>query len=318
MSPLPLIFMGSPQVAVTVLEGLMKAGHEIRAVVTQPDKPAGRGQHLHPPPVKEFAVRHSLQVFQPVKMKDPSLFENLKALEPRAFIVAAYGKFIPNEILMIAPAGCLNVHFSLLLKYRGASCVASAIRNGEKETGVTIMRISEKLDAGPILKQKEVAIAPDETAGELEQRLGPLGTQLMIQVLEDLEKGKIQESKQDEARATYAPLIKKEEGRIDWSLPAQKIHNLIRAFNPWPAAFTHIDKTRLKVYGARLERSQESGVRSQEVGKITNLRPDGISVVCGEGRLLISEVQPESKRRMSAWEFAHGHQTLVKIGQRFE
>jgi len=319
MKPLPLLFMGSPHIAVTLLGDLLRAGHEIRGVITQPDKPAGRGQNLHPPPVKEFAIAQGLTVFQPSRLKDPDLFENLKRLSPQAIIVAAYGKLIPNEMLAMTPWGCLNLHFSLLPKYRGASCVASAIRNGESHTGVTIMRIIEKLDAGPILLQEKVEIEPEETTGALEERLAKIGSELMQKALEKLDQGDLAEREQDESLVSFAPLIHKDEGHIDWKLPAQKNHDLIRAFQPWPAAFTYLDKRRIKVHGSKIvpppseNRNQKAGP-----GEVIKLSESGIEVACGSGQLLLTEVQPENKRRMKAWDFIQGHHHLLQVGKSFE
>jgi methionyl-tRNA formyltransferase len=233
--------------------------------------------------------------------------------------VAAYGKLIPNEMLAMAPWGCLNLHFSLLPKYRGASCVATAIRNGESHTGVTIMRIIEKLDAGPILLQEKVEIGPEETTGGLEERLAKIGSELMQKALERLSQGDLAEREQDDSLVSFAPLIRKEEGHIDWKLPAQKIHDLIRGFQPWPAAFTYLDKMRIKVHESKIVQ-QESENRNQKAGpgEIRKLSEWGIEVACGSGQVLLTEVQPENKRRMKAWDFIQGHHHLLQVGKSFE
>lgn len=318
MKSLPLLFMGSPPAAVTVLKALIDGGHEVRAVVTQPDKPAGRGQHLTPPAVKTFALSKGLRTFQPSQLKDPQFIKDLRTFSPQVIIVVAYGRILPDEILALAPRGAWNVHFSLLPKYRGAACVASAIRNGEKETGVTLMRMVKKLDAGPILKQKKTLIDSIETAGALEERLALLGAELVLEGLKDLEQGDLGEIVQNEAEASYAASLKKEEGKINWNQPAQTLYNHIRAMIPWPVAYTLIDNQRLKIYGAkRVE--EETGDRKQETGggKITKISEKGIEVSCREGKILLTEVQPPSKRKMSAWEFIQGHKTLISVGKEF-
>jgi methionyl-tRNA formyltransferase len=308
--------MGSPSCAVSILESLILAGYPIQAVMTQPDKPAGRGQHLTPPPVKIFAESRGLPVLQATKLKDPALVETLKSYEPQAIVVAAYGRLIPPQILDLPPWGCINVHFSLLPKYRGASCVASALRNGEKETGVTIMKINERLDAGPILIQERVAIGPEETTEELEHRLALVGSKILLKSLEGLKARTIVPREQDESQVSFAPLLKKEDGRIDWSLAAPRVHDHVRAMVPWPVAFTHVDKKTLKVYGSRV--MQDPNAKHGKPGEITGLNQEGIEVACGEGRILITSVQLESKRRMNASDFLHGHAESLRIGKVFE
>ncbi len=318
---LPILFMGSPQVAVTILKGLVESGHTICAVVTQPDKPAGRGQSLTPPPVKIYAESQNLKIIQPEKVKTPEFLEQLKSFQPQVIVVAAYGRILSQEIIDLAPWKCLNVHFSLLPKYRGASCVASAIRNRDAETGITIMQMVEKLDAGPILKQKKTPIGLDETTGILEDRLAQMAPALLNEVFQEFEQNKTSPQEQDESATTYAPLIKKEEGKIDWSLPAEKIDCLIRAMNPWPVAFTSVDNQRLKIYGARplasplLTKEGAGGGQSPESGKILAISDAGIEVACGEKSLLLTEVQPESKKRMKASEFARGQKNLIQVGK---
>src|SRR4030095_11654669 len=210
MSAIPLLFMGSPDTAVTVLKALLDAGHDVRAVVTQPDKPAGRGKQLTPPPVKIFAESQGIKVLQPTQLKEPSFENDVRRFEPKAVAVAAYGRLIPKTVLDLPPWGCLNVHFSLLPKYRGASCVAAAILNGEKETGVTIMKIVEKLDAGPIFLQEKTEIGPEETTEELERRLSVTGARLLLEALERLDAGTLGSREQDESQMIYAPLLQKD------------------------------------------------------------------------------------------------------------
>ncbi len=329
MTPLSLIFMGSPPVAVVILEALLKAGHDIRAVVTQPDKPAGRGQKLSPPPVKSFAQEKGLKILQPTKVKSPEFLEELRSYKPQGIIAAAYGKILSQEMINLAPLGILNVHFSLLPQYRGASCVASAILNDEKETGVTIMHIIEKLDAGPLLKQQKIKIEETDTTGILEEKLAHLGSKLLLETLDEMKEGKITPHPQDESKASFAPLIKKEMALIDWKQPTRKIFNQVRAYNPWPVAFTHVDKKRLKVYGAKLpliptlspqgrgpgrERPRMRG--RGEPGQIINLDNEGIEIACGDGKILLTEIQLEGKNKMSAKDFIQGHQELIQTGKK--
>ncbi len=310
MNKIPLIFMGSPAVAVTILQSLLDADYEITAVVTQPDKPAGRGQKLSPPPVKVFAEEKGLKVLQPTKIKTPEFFEEIKKYPAKALIVAAYGKILPQEILELTPHP-LNVHFSLLPKYRGASCVAQAILNGDAKTGVTIMKVVEKLDAGPILKQISTPIEANETTGLLETRLAKMGANLLLTVLSEIENEKIQYEEQDETKMTYAPLIKKEEAKIDWQNSAEKIYNQVRALNPWPIAYTFVDGKRIKIYAGHVT-GNEPSTQPGEIGKITN---EGIQITCGQKGFLITEIQLEGKNRMPASEARKGYPNLFTSGK---
>ena len=308
--------MGSPDTAVTILKALLDAGHDIRAVITQPDKPAGRGKQLTPPPVKIFAEARGVKVLQPSRLKEPPFEEAVRRFEPKAIAVAAYGRLIPNTILQLPPWGCLNVHFSLLPKYRGASCVAASLLNGDKETGVTIMKIVETLDAGPIYLQEKTEIGPEETTEDLEKRLAVSGARLLLEALERLDVGTLTPRDQDDSQMTYAPLLKKEDGLIDWNRSPQAVHDHIRAMVPWPVAFTHIDKTRIKIYRSRIVEG-EAASREAKPGTVLHADPEGIEVACKDGRVKITELQPESKRRMVAADFIHGHAKLLKIGSQF-
>ncbi len=311
MSRAPLLFMGSPEVAVIVLRALLEAGYLIPAVITQPDKPAGRGQKLTPPPVKVYAESKGIQVLQPTQLRDPLFLEQLKSYQPQTIVVAAYGRIIPNEILEFPSLGCVNVHFSLLPKYRGASCVVSAILNGDKEIGVTVMKVVQKLDAGPILGQSKIPLLSTETTGEVESKLAHLGGELLIQTLQALEQNSIKAIEQDEALVTYAPLLKKEEAKIDWSLSAEKINRLIHAMNPWPIGYTFVDKKRLKVYdGCEKSDWSDKSDRSDRPGTILQISKEGIEVACGIGTLLLKEVQLEGKKRMQAYELSQGERSL--------
>ncbi len=307
--------MGSPAVSVTILQGLIHAGHSICGVLTQPDKPAGRGQILTPPPVKAFSEIHSLKIFQPTRLKDPSLHDELRNLKPDVSVVAAYGRILPSDLLQLAPLGCWNVHFSLLPKYRGSSCVASAISNGDSETGVTIMKVVEELDAGPVLCQERVLIGDDETAGELEERLAHLASPLLNEALSEIESGAIHLMEQNSDDVTLAPLIRKEQAQIDWNQPAAKVSLKVRAMNPWPVAYTFLNGQRLKVFQVNLSSSKSS--RSSP-GEIVAIHDEGIQVACKEGDLILKEVQPESKKRMQASEYARGSRDGVVVGKKFE
>ncbi len=309
MSKIPVIFMGSPQVAVTILEALLQAGYEVRAVITQPDKPAGRGQNLSPPPVKVFAEKHQLQVLQPLKVKTPEFVEELKKFGAQALIVAAYGRILSQEILDVTPHP-LNVHFSLLPKYRGASCVASALLNDEMETGVTVMKVVEALDAGPILSQEKIQIHDEDTTGSLEEKLAQLGGKLLVKTLEQIES--LTPQNQEESQTSYAPLLKKENALINWAQSSRKIFKQIQAFNPWPVAFTRVDKQRLKIYLAEVLEDSSLPV---EAGRILNLSDAGIEVACSPGRILIKEVQAEGKNRMKAGDYLKGSGRNLTVGQ---
>jgi len=306
MNKIPLIFMGSPSVAVTILQRLLDAHYEITAVVTQPDKPAGRGQKLSPPPVKIFAEEKGLKVLQPVKIKTPEFLEEIKKYPAQALIVAAYGKILPREILELTPHP-LNVHFSLLPKYRGASCVAQAILNGDVQTGVTIMKVVEKLDAGPILAQEKLSIQENDTTGFLEEELAKRGGKLLIETLQNLEK--ISPREQKDAETSYAPLIKKENAHINWEKTAKEIHNQIRAYNPWPIAYSFIDKQRLKIYSSRVI---EENISTDRHGTLRSLSP--LVIACGSGNIELLEVQAEGKKRMQAADFISGSQGKLKTG----
>ncbi|MBF0492112.1 MAG: methionyl-tRNA formyltransferase [Deltaproteobacteria bacterium] len=315
-----LLFMGSPELAVTHLNALLQAGFPIVGVVTQPDKPAGRGQKLTPPPVKVYAQEKGLLIFQPERPKSPEFVDEIKKLNPDFMIVVAYGRILSEALIRLPKLACLNVHFSLLPKYRGASCVLSAIRNGETETGVTVMQVVEKLDAGPIYLQEKVEIAANETTGELQQRLAQKGALLLLQSLDGIATGKLQVREQDESQASFAPLIAKEEGKIDWTKSAQEIHNHIRAMNPWPVAFTAFEGKKIKIYESiNFSNAPQPPLtlRGGEVGKILKVSAQGLEVACGSGSILLTSVQPESKKRMSAQDFFDGYQSWISAGKVF-
>jgi methionyl-tRNA formyltransferase len=310
--------MGTPEFAVPVLERLVADGHELAAVFTQPDKPSGRGNKLQAPPVKLAAERVRAPVHQPPRIKaNEDVRRTFETIAPDACIVAAYGKILPEWLLRIPRLGCINVHSSLLPKYRGAAPINWAIANGETQTGVTIMQMDAGMDTGPMLAARAVAIGPDETAIELSVRLSRVGAELLSETLPLFERDQIQPIAQDNNQASYAPLLKREHGLIDWSMPAKRISDQVRGFQPWPGSYTVFRGGRLIVWQARpvIVDSMPSasltpgrtGVFGLEPGMIASLDKTGIVVSCAENSLMrIDEVQLEGKKRVSARDFANG------------
>ena len=296
-----VVFMGTPQFAVPTLESLAKE-HEIVTVVSQPDRPSGRGRRLRPPPVKDAALRLALPVWQPRTLRTPEAVAHLRQLAPDVVIVAAYGQILRSEVLEIPPSGCVNVHASLLPRYRGAEPVAAAILNGEAKTGITIMLMDKGMDTGPILSQRSMPIASDDTRGSLTEKLAHLGAPLLLDTLPRWLGGEITPQLQDDALASYAPLLKKEDGKIDWARPAVVIERMVRAYTPWPGTYTHWLGQALKVLRARPLRQPQG-----EAGRVTEI-PEGVAVVAGGGALLLEEVQLAGKRAMPA-----GDLSLVTI-----
>ncbi len=298
-----IVFMGTPDFAVPSLQALIDAGHEIAAVYTQPDKPVGRRQELTAPPVKELALEYGIPVYQPTKMRDGTLAEQLRQLAPDLIAVVAYGRLLPKEILEIPPMGCINVHASLLPKYRGAGPIQWAVINGEKETGITTMHMAEGLDTGDILLVAKTPIGEEETAGELFDRLAPLGADCLKKTVQALAQGRIAPVKQDESKATNAPMLNKEMAVLDFTKPAQDLYNLIRGLNPWPVAVTEFQGKRLKVFAAQVQPG------SGEPGTVLDAQQ--FVIACGQDALRFTEVQLEGSRRMSAEEFLRGKQIIV-------
>ena len=296
-----IVFMGTPESAVPSLQRLLDDGHEIVAVWTQPDKPAGRGKQLHQSPVKVFALQHDLTIHQPAKIKTPEAKDLFASDKADAAVVVAYGKILPTEFLSAYQHGCINVHFSLLPKYRGAAPVNWAIVNGETETGVTTMRIVEALDAGPILLQSGATIGKHETAPEVLLRLAEMGAALISKTLRNLDA--IEPRAQLDDDATFAPILKRENGLIDWSMDAFAIERRVRGFQPWPNAYTALDSRRLIIWRATPEQIE----LSITYGQVVEARSDRLVVSCGHSTLLrIAELQPEGGRRMSARDFING------------
>ena len=307
-----IVFMGTPEPAAKILQDLVTAKHEILCVVTQPDRPKGRGKKISFPPVKEIALKHTLPIEQPEKLKgNQTFFSFLKSLSPDIIVVVAYGKILPKKILDIPKHGCINVHASLLPKYRGAAPIQWALLKGEKETGVTIMKLDEGLDTGDILLQKKIKIEENDNAISLLKKLFDAGQRLLLRVLEQVKSGKVEGKKQDDAKSTYAPLITKESGEVDWKKTAEEIHNRIRAMLPWPVAHTFYRGKLLKIWKSQIH-VIDLETKNKLPGTIVQIVKNvGFIVATGNGHLLISEVQPEAGRRMSAASFVNGHDVKI-------
>jgi methionyl-tRNA formyltransferase len=310
---LRIVFLGSGAFAIPSLEALLAAGHEVAAVVSQPDREKGRGLQPAPPPLKAAAIARGLPVLQPRKVREPEAQAALRALAPELQVVAAYGQILPQAVIDIAPRGTVNVHGSLLPRYRGAAPVQWAIARGETETGVTTMMIDAGLDTGPTLLSRATPIGVEETAPDLEGRLSRMGGELLVETIDGLLDGSVHPLPQDHARATLAPLLHKEDGRVDWTVSARVIECRIRGFQPWPGTTTAAAGRGLKLWRARVE----SGGTDLAPGTITAIDRESIVVACGEGSLLrLAEVQPENGRRMSAAAFAAG--ARLRPGARLE
>lgn len=296
-----IVFMGTPDFAVGALEALIEAGHEITAVVTQPDKPKGRSKELQFPPVKECAVKHGIPVFQPQKIKTPENIKELKKYPADIYIVAAFGQILSREILDTPKYGCINIHASLLPRYRGASPIQRVIIDGEKKTGVTIMQMDAGLDTGDMLYKKEVDISDEDTFETLHDKLMAVGGEAVTEALTLLEKGELTPEKQDDSMSCYASRIEKEMGELDFSRTAEELDRLVRGMNPWPSAYTYFRGKQLKIWKAK-----PTGHKAAEPGRIAGFTKDFIEVSAGEGTLLIYELQLEGKKRMSTHDFLLG------------
>ncbi len=299
-----LVFMGTPAFAVPTLEACAAAGHEVAAVLTQPDRPRGRGQQPAFSPVKQAALRLGLAVHQPERVRRPEVFEFLKSLGARSMVVVGYGQIIPQSIIDLAPLGIINVHASLLPKYRGAAPIQWAVANGETVTGVTTMRIDAGLDTGDLLLAREIAVGVEETAVELADRLAVMGAELLVETLAGLAAGAIAPRKQDPLLATYAPILKKEDGRVDWSLRAAEIHDRVRGFQPWPGAHTTFRGQTLNLWKTRVTAGAESVWAAP--GTVVAARKR-LLAACGDGTCLeLLELQLEGRKRMYADAFLNG------------
>lgn len=300
-----IVYMGTPDFAVPPLAALVENGYEVTAVITQPDKPKGRGKTLMPTPVKEEALKHEIPVYQPAKVRDPEFLETLQKLEPDMIIVAAFGQIIPKVILDMPKYGCINIHASLLPKYRGAAPIQQAVIDGEKESGVTIMKMGTGLDTGDMISQAVVELREDETGGSLFDRLAETGAELLIRTIPSIENGTAVYTKQPEESPTpYAAMITKQMGLLDFSKSAVVLERLVRGMNPWPSAYTFLNNKTLKVWKC----SVESGSCGKDVpGTITDVDKKGIHVACGEGTLILEDVQLEGKKRMETDAFLRGY-----------
>lgn len=299
-----VIFMGTPDFATGTLEEIVKAGHEVVGVVTQPDKPKGRGKTMMPTPVKETALKYNLPVYQPKKVREPEFVELLRSLKPDVMVVAAFGQIITKEILEMPKHGCINVHASLLPAYRGAAPIQWAVINGDKESGVTIMQMDEGIDTGDMIEKAVVPIEEDETGGSLFDKLSHTGAKLCVKVLRDLEEGTaVREKQPEESTTPYAKMIDKKMGEVDWKKSAKEIEQLIRGLNPWPSAYTKVHGKTLKLWKAKvlLETSQ------MNPGQIVKVTKDSLAVQTGQGMLEIQELQLEGKKRMDTSSFLRGY-----------
>lgn len=309
---LRVVYFGTPAFAVPTLEALLGSHHQVVAVVTQPDRPRGRGQRVADAPVKALARARSVPVLQPDRLKDPAVLDLIRALAPDLGVVAAYGRILPQALLDIPRLGLLNVHASLLPKYRGAAPVHRAVMAGETVTGVTIMRVVLALDAGPMLAARERAIGSDETSEEVERALARLGAPLLVDAAEALAAGRAVETPQDETGATYAARITKADGAIDWRRPAEALRNQVRGLHPWPHAFGVLDGTRYLIHRAALA----AGAGGAEPGTVVEATSDAFVVAAGGGTALrLVTIQPEGKRPMAARDFLAGRRILA--GARF-
>lgn len=322
-----VVFMGTPDFAVGALEAIIEAGHQVTAVVTQPDKPKGRGKEVQMSPVKACALSHNIPVFQPVKIREPEAVETLRTYQADIFVVAAFGQILPEEILSMPKYGCVNIHASLLPKYRGAGPIQWAIINGEKITGITIMQMDKGLDTGDMLFQSDVAIASDETADSLHDKLAAAGARLIVEALAKIEAGDVTPVKQNDEDSCYAKMLHKSMGKIDWQMEAEKLDCLIRGLISWPGASTLFRGKTLKIWreeavpeselAALAElpgQNQEAFIRKAQPGTVVRVEKDAIYVQTGDGVLRLTEVQPEGKKRMAVKDFLLGYP--VKAGER--
>ena len=304
-----IIFMGTPDFAETSLAALISSEHEVLAVVTQPDKPKGRKGELTPSPVKVLAMKHNLTVHQPVKVREPEFVEMLKEYNPDVIVVVAFGQIIPESILKIPKYGCVNIHGSLLPKYRGAAPIQWAVLDGEKETGITSMLMDKGLDTGDILLKKVIPIAEDETSGSLFEKMMFLGADTLLETLNGIEKSEIKPEKQGESTTEYAKMLTKSMGLIDFTKSAFELDCFVRGMNPWPSAYTIFEGKTLKIWKAKVV--EEKG----KAGSIARVNKDSFMVYCGRDALEVFEVQLEGKKRMSAGDFLKG--THLEVGQEF-
>lgn len=306
-----IVFAGTPDFAVPALKALVAARHDVEAVLTQPDRPAGRGRRTSAGPVKDCALALGLEVLQPVGLKAPSLLADIRSLQPQVIVVAAYGLLLPRALLELPDHGCINVHASLLPRWRGAAPIQRAIEAGDPETGVTIMRMEAGLDTGPMLARRATPITSHDTGGTLHDRLAVLGAELLVETLARLDTGSVQAVPQDESLATYATKITTEDARLDWRLPAAQIERRVRAMNPWPVARTRHRDRQVRVWEATVV-SGSGGAP----GEIIRLGRDGVDVACDEGVLRLTVLQREGGKPLPVFEFLNGYR--MELGEIFD
>lgn len=312
-----IVFMGTPDFAVGALDAIVEAGHQVTAVVTQPDKPKGRGKEMQMTPVKLCALSHGIPVFQPVKIKEPEAVEQLRGYEADLFVVAAFGQILSEEILAMPRYGCVNIHASLLPKYRGAGPIQWSIINGEKITGVTIMQMEKGLDTGDMLFQRPVEIAPDETADTLHDKLAAVGAKLIVEAIPKIEAGEVTPEKQRDEDSSYAKMLTKDMGKIDWNMEAEKLDCLIRGLISWPGASTVFRGKTLKIWEEEPvdTASLKGEIKENAPGTVVLVEKDAFYVQTGKGVLKVKAVQPEGKKRMAVKDFLLGYP--VKAGELF-
>ena len=298
-----IVFMGTPDFAVPSLEALLKSEHQVVGVVTQPDRPKGRGEEVVFSPVKVVCQRKGIPVLQPLKMKDPAFLDALRQWTPDVIAVTAYGRILPPAILTLPPRGCINVHGSLLPKYRGAGPIQWAVIRGEQQTGITTMFMAEGMDTGDMLLQETVEIRADDTAGTLAPRLAEVGGRLLVETLRRLEAGTLTPQPQDDAQATMAPLLKKEDGVVDWTLSAMEIANRVRGLSPWPGAYTYVNGERWVLWHVAVGEE----VSGAAPGTVTKVSKDRVEVATGEGTIQLIDIQPSNSRRMTMAQYLAGH-----------
>jgi methionyl-tRNA formyltransferase len=307
-----IVFIGAGEIGVPTLQALLRSSeHQLTGVVTQPDKPVGRAQQIEPPPIKRALAGMTMSILQPARIKDRQAIEAIRALQPEAIVVMAYGQILPRDVLKIPPVACLNLHASLLPRWRGAAPIQAAIAAGDTETGITVMYMAEGLDTGDILLQRRIDILPADTGGSLHDRLAQIAPDALLESLQRLAKGSAPRIPQGNARAMYAPKLTRDNGKIDWSEPAEVIERKIRAFNPWPGAFTEIATPglqKLKVFSATIV-DLNGGA-----GEVLR-RDKEVIIATGRKALLLGEVQLEGKRRMSATEFSRGHVSILRTAR---
>ncbi|MDF0676569.1 MAG: methionyl-tRNA formyltransferase [Nitrospira sp.] len=302
-----IVFMGTPEFAVPSLEALLRSDDQVVGVISQPDRPKGRGHQLVAPPVRLVAERAGIPVLQPLKIRTPEFLQALSTWRPDLIAVAAYGRILHTPILRLPPMGCVNVHGSLLPKYRGAAPVQWAVINGETETGITTMLMDEGMDTGPMLLQEKLEISPDDTAGTLAPRLAELGGRLLVDTIAQLKAGTLIPMKQDDGHATLAPLLNKEDGLIDWTMTATALANRVRGLSPWPGAYTFFGEERWNVWKA----VPSTSTTTDKPGTIVTVDKQSILVATGEGVLEIREIQTANSKRMLVGQFLTGHKVTV-------